>query len=73
LALQLLKLFNFQPWAGFKSGFPFSKGAEILYYFLSILTFSNEKKTQNYKVVDLIENYNFQINFILIQHRIKEL
>ena len=40
-------------------------GAEILYYFLSILTSSNEK-TQNYKVVDLIESYNFGIKIIFI-------
>jgi hypothetical protein len=25
------------------------------------------KKSFNYKVVDLVESYNFQINFILIQ------
>ena len=47
-------------------------GAEILYYFLSILTSSNEK-IQQYKVVDLIEGYNFHINFIFIRRRIKEL
>jgi hypothetical protein len=40
--------------------------------FLSILTFSDEK-TQNYEVVDLIESYNFHINFIFIRRRIKEL
>ena len=33
--------------------------------FLSILTSSNEK-TQNYKVVDLIESYNFSIKNIFI-------
>jgi hypothetical protein len=32
---------------------------------LSILTSSNEKKTQNYKVVDLIKGYNFHIKFIV--------
>jgi hypothetical protein len=45
---------------------------EILYYFLSTIMSSNEK-TQNYKVVDLIESYNFHINFIFIRRRIKEL
>jgi hypothetical protein len=39
--------------------------------FFSILTSSNEK-TQNYKVVDLIEGYNFYIKFIFIRHRMKE-
>jgi hypothetical protein len=33
--------------------------------FLSILTTSNVK-TQNYKVVDLIDNYNFDIRYIFI-------
>ena len=51
--------------AGFKNGFLFSGDAEILYYFLSILTSLNEK-TQNYKVVDLIESYNFGIKSIFI-------
>ena len=52
--------------AGFKSGFLFSGGGEILnYYFLGILTSSNEK-TKNYKVVDLIESYNFGIKSIFI-------
>jgi len=51
--------------AGFKSDFLFLRGAEILYYFLSILTSSNEK-TQNYKVVDLIKSYNFGIKSIFI-------
>ena len=46
--------------------------SEILYYFLSILSSLNEK-TQNYKVVDLIESYNFYINFIFIRRRIEEL
>ena len=45
-------------------------GAEILYYFLSILTSSNEK-TQNYKVVDLIDVYNLHIKIIFIRHRIE--
>jgi hypothetical protein len=40
--------------------------------FLSILMSLNEK-TQNYKVVDLIESYNFDINFIFIRHHMKEL
>jgi len=48
-------------------------GPQILYYFLSILTSSDETKTQNYKVVDLIEYYNFYINFIFIQRCIKEI
>jgi len=56
--------------AGFKSSFLFSGCAKILNYFLSILTFSNEK-TQNYKVVDLIEVYNLHIKIIFIQHRIE--
>ena len=43
----------------------------ILYYFLSILTSSNEK-TQNYKVVDLIEVYNLYVKIIFIRHRIEE-
>ena len=38
---------------------------KVLYFFLSILTSSN-KKTQKYEVVDLIESYNFYINFIFI-------
>jgi len=46
--------------------------SKILYYFLSILTSLN-KKIENYKVVDLIESYNFYINFIFIQRGIKEL
>jgi len=33
---------------------------------LSILTSSNEKKTQNLKVVDLVEVYNFHIKIIFI-------
>ena len=42
--------------------------AEILYYFLSILTTSNVK-TQNYKDVDLIESYNFDLkNIFISQH-----
>jgi len=36
--------------AGFKSGFLFSEGAEILYYFFSILTSSNEKKLKTIKL-----------------------
>jgi hypothetical protein len=39
--------------------------AEILYYFWCILTISNEK-TQNYKVVDSIESYNFHVESIFI-------
>jgi len=38
--------------------------------FSSILLSSNEK-TQNYKVVDLIEVYNLHIKIIFIQHRIE--
>ena len=38
---------------------------EILYYFLNILTTPNVK-SQNYKVVDLIESYNFDIKSIFI-------
>jgi hypothetical protein len=60
-----LETVQFSTLAGFKSGFPFSGDAGILYYFLSILTSSNEK-TQNYKVVDLIESYNFGIKSIFI-------
>jgi hypothetical protein len=30
---------------------------------------SSNEKTQNYKVIDLIESYNFDINFIFVQHR----
>jgi hypothetical protein len=33
--------------------------------FLSILTISNVK-TQNYKVIDLIDSYNFDIKIIFI-------
>jgi hypothetical protein len=40
--------------------------------FLSILMSLNEK-TQNYKVVDLLESYNFDINFIFIRQHMKEL
>jgi len=36
----------------------YSLGVNMLLIFLSILTTSNEK-TQDYKVVDLIEIYNF--------------
>jgi hypothetical protein len=39
--------------------------AEILYYFWCILTISNAK-TQNYKVVDSIEGYNFHLESIFI-------
>jgi len=39
--------------------------AENLYNFSSILTTSNIK-TQNYKVVDRIESYNFDIKIIFI-------
>ena len=42
-------------------------GAEI---FFSILTSPNEK-TQNYKVVDLIEVYNLHIKIIFIRHSIE--
>jgi hypothetical protein len=38
--------------------------------FSSILLSSNEK-TQNYKVVDLIEVYNLYIKIIFIRHRIE--
>ena len=38
--------------------------------FSSILLSSNEK-TQNYKVVDLIEVYNLHIKIIFIRHRIE--
>ena len=47
-------------------------GAVILYNFLSTLTSSNEK-IQNYKVVDLVEGYNFHIKIIFIWCRIEEL
>ena len=47
-------------------------GAVILYNFLSTLTSSNEK-IKNYKVVDLIEGYNFHIKIIFIRYRIEEL
>ena len=40
--------------------------------FLTNLTSSNEK-TQNYKVVDLVESYNFHIKIIYIRRRIEEL
>jgi hypothetical protein len=39
--------------------------AEILYYFFVHLTISNVK-TQNYKVVDLIESYKFHVKSIFI-------
>ena len=72
LALELLKPFTFQPWAGFgrfwwmNSNFWYFREALKFYIiFLSILTSSNEK-TQNYKVVDLIESYNFGIKNIFI-------
>ena len=38
---------------------------------LTILVTSN-KKTQNYKVVDLIESYNFHIKIISIRVRMKK-
>jgi hypothetical protein len=38
---------------------------EILYYFFSVLTTPN-MKTQNYKVVDSIESYNFDEKSIFI-------
>jgi len=47
-------------------------GAEILYNFSSTLTLWN-KKTQNYKVVDLIEFYNSYIKIIFIRHCMEEL
>ena len=72
LALELLKPFTFQPWAGFgrfwriNSNFwYFRESSKFYIIFLSILTSSN-KKTQNYKVVDLIESYNFGIKSIFI-------
>ena len=46
--------------------------AVLLYNFLGNLTLSNEK-TQNYKVVDLVEGYNFHIKIIFIQCCIEEL
>ena len=47
-------------------------GAVLLYNFFGQLTSSNEK-TQNYKVVDLVEGYNFHIKIIFIRCRIEEL
>ena len=72
LTLELLKPFTFQPWA-VSGGFggwtvPFDifwRRRNFILFFLSILTSSNEK-TQNYKVVDLIESYNFGIKSIFI-------
>ena len=48
----------------------FSGASKFYIIFLSILMSSNEK-TQNYKVVDLIEVYNLHIKIIFIRHRIK--
>jgi hypothetical protein len=39
--------------------------------YLSIILTSNEKKTQRYKVVDLVETYNFYIKIFFIQVSIK--
>jgi hypothetical protein len=33
---------------------------------------SNEKKIQNYKIIDLIERYNFLIKIIFIRDRMKK-
>ena len=47
----------------------------VLYFciiFLGNLTSLNEK-TQNYKIVDLVEGYNFYIKIIFIRCRIEEL
>ena len=48
----------------------FRECRNFILFFPSILTPSNEK-TQNYKVVDLIEVYNLHIKFIFIRHRIE--
>jgi len=43
-----------------------------LYIILSALMISNEKN-ENYKVVDLIESYNFYIKIIFIWDHIKKM
>jgi hypothetical protein len=52
---------TFLTWKSFISIFVL----KLYIIFTSILTISNVK-TQNYKVVDLIESYNFDINDIFI-------
>ena len=47
--------------------------AEILYNFFEHHNILKWKKTQNYKVVDLVEIYNFHIKIIFIRRRIEEL
>ena len=41
------------------------------YIIFSSILLSSNKKTQNYKVVDLIEVYNLHIKIIFIRHRIE--
>ena len=48
-------------------------GAVILYNFFEHLNIVKWKKIQNYKIVDLVEGYNFHIKIIFIRCRIEEL
>ena len=65
--LQLLKPDKFGPRLVSKAVFYFRETPKFYIIFLNILTSSNEK-TQNYKVVDLIENYNFHAKVSLFDN-----